>query len=73
MNIFKKFIAKIYIIFTFIPYLPFKQSVARQKFTKQSSLNINTKAQVVSSQTAMPIPNLYASGKNVSGVHEPFV
>ncbi|WP_234400583.1 FAD-binding protein [Campylobacter concisus] len=36
-------------------------------------LNINTKAQVVSSQTAMPIPNLYASGENVGSVHEPSV
>ena len=32
-------------------------------------LNINTKAQVVSSQTAMPIPNLYAAGEITGGVH----
>ena len=32
-------------------------------------LNINTKAQVMNSQTAMPIPNLYAAGEITGGVH----
>ncbi|WP_462107026.1 FAD-binding protein [Campylobacter concisus] len=32
-------------------------------------LSINTKVHVISSQTAMPIPNLYVAGKITGGVY----